>query len=97
MIYQHVTQDNFINAFRSMRPDSFTYEALVALYDYHSELDINIELDIIAIDCEWTEYDSLADVQAEYSDSVDLSTIDKLRDYATLLELDNGHMVMTAF
>lgn len=44
----------------SERANSFSYEALELLYDYYEECDPDMELDIIAIDCEWLEDDILS-------------------------------------
>ena len=58
---QTVDFQTFRDAFAAIRPGSFTYEGLGALYDYLEELsdDIgeDIELDVIALCYEFTEYD----------------------------------------
>ena len=107
MVYTEVTQQDFVDAFRrwdenqGLRPErveTFTYEALVALYDWYEELSDGTgeptRLDVIAICCEWAEYDSFADVQADYKD---IDTLEELRDHTTVIELGNGHLVVTAF
>lgn len=58
-----VTQDMFRDAFVRMgRKDQFSYEALGAMYDALIELEedcgTELELDVIAICCEYTEYKS---------------------------------------
>ena len=59
-IKQTVTESDFRNAFRSIRPDNFSYEGLTALYEYLNELSEDlgedIELDVIALCCDYTEY-----------------------------------------
>lgn len=49
----------FRDAFRSIRPDNFSYEGLAVLFDYLEQLgeDIGeeIELDVIAICCDFSE------------------------------------------
>ena len=59
-IKQTVTESDFRDAFASIRPDNFTYEGLGALYEYLEELSEDtgedIELDVIAICCDYTEY-----------------------------------------
>ena len=59
-IKQTVTESDFRDAFQAIRPDNFSYEGLGALYDYLENLseDIgdDIELDVIALCCDFTEY-----------------------------------------
>jgi hypothetical protein len=70
----HTTIDNvsqFRDAFhRAGRGDQFSYEALGLLFDYFEECAPDMELDVIAICCEYSEGDdeSIAD---DYS--IDLS------------------------
>lgn len=56
---QTVELHDFRDAFRSIRPDNFSYEGLAVLFDYLEELgdDIGeeIELDVIAICCDFSE------------------------------------------
>ena len=60
-IKQTVDFQTFRDAFAAIRPSSFTYEGLGALYDYLEELSEDtredIELDVIALCYEFTEYD----------------------------------------
>ena len=55
-----VNESRFIEAFNTLRPDNFSRNALVALFDYLDQLEQDLgeeqELDVIAICCEWTEY-----------------------------------------
>lgn len=59
-IKQTVTESDFRSAFQVIRPDNFSYEGLTALYEYLWDLseDIgeDIELDVIALCCNFTEY-----------------------------------------
>jgi hypothetical protein len=54
-----VTRSDFHRAFEAIRPSNFSYAALDALFDHFEELEqgagIEIELDVIAICCEFTE------------------------------------------
>ena len=53
---QTVNQWDFMEAFRKMDRDYYTYEAYQALFDWYEKSDPNYELDVIAICCDWTEY-----------------------------------------
>ena len=60
MIYTEITKSSFIDAFKqSSRKDQFSYDALGAIYeyleDYSQDLGENVELDIVAICCDWNE------------------------------------------
>ena len=70
MIYTQVTKHSFIDAFkRSSRKDQFSYDALGIIYEYLEELSDsvseNIELDIVAICCEYAE-SSLSELASDY-------------------------------
>jgi hypothetical protein len=59
-IVQTLDKYSFVEAFKqSSRKDQFSHEALEAIFDYLEEYSEdsgeNIELDIIAICCEWAE------------------------------------------
>jgi hypothetical protein len=59
-IVQTLTKSSFIDAFtHSSRKDQFSYEALEAIFDYledySNDTGENVELDIVAICCEWLE------------------------------------------
>lgn len=63
--------NDFINGFEAFgRGDSFSYDGFRVLYDYLIDLEEAIgeelEFDIIAIDCDFTEYDNIEDFQVEY-------------------------------
>lgn len=61
-IIKTVNFNDMFESFNKMgRGEQFTYDALKALFEYYDALsdDIgeNIELDVIAICCEWSEYE----------------------------------------
>lgn len=60
MIYQTIDNaSQFADAFRQVgRPNSFTYDGYAAMYEYFEEMGTDLELDPVAIDCEFAEYDS---------------------------------------
>ena len=86
---QTVTFSMFSDAFRNAnRTDNFTYSGLRALYDYLEEYeescDTEVELDVIALCCEFTEYTDLAELQKNYRD---IESMDDLRDNTTVIEI----------
>ena len=75
-IYQNVTESMFHDAFVRMgRKTQFSYEGKAALYGYLAELAEDtgepIELDVIALCCEFTEYESIEEYNAEYGTDFD--------------------------
>ena len=77
-----VTEQIFLDEFRnSSRADEFSHEALVAIFNYITEIDegSEIEFDVVAICCEYVEVEnsdteelenySNCDVVAELDDS----------------------------
>ena len=79
----------FAAQFQSIRPNSFSREGLIALWEYleQSEEDMGeeMEFDVIALCCDFIEYESLADYQQDYSDDVE--------DYIIATTENNGIIV----
>ena len=92
---ENVNFYRFEDAFRKMdRNNNFTYEGKQALFDYLEELEEGtgeeIELDIIAICCDYTEYESIEELKKEYDDIEDM---DDLRDRTFVIEFDEGLII----
>lgn len=87
-MYQTVSQYDFIQAFNRLRPDNFSYEGLAALFDYLEADDI--ELDIIGICCDFTEYKSFEEIQEDYQS---IKTIDDLLDNTIVLDFKGGIII----
>ena len=103
-MYKTITFTDFVQAFRDVgREDQFSYDALKALFEYYDEE--NIELDVIAICCEWSEYSEdevqeqfeyLGDVTIE-DDADDASFLEsvvyELESQTTIIPLPSGYLV----
>jgi len=77
----------FRDAFRAMdRHTQFSYEGMELLFDYFEELDPDMELDVIAICCEYSE-----STPAEIMESYSLENEEMAEDYVA----DNGRYVGT--
>lgn len=89
-----VTESTFIDAFKNKgRGDQFSREGLGLLFDYYDGLgDNDMELDVIAICCDWGEYDSLTEVLDEYN----CETLEELEEECSVLTNDreNGPFVV---
>jgi|TARA_R110000868_G_scaffold409834_1_gene696206 hypothetical protein len=87
---QSVNMYDFERAFKNFERDNFSYDGLKALFEYLEQLgdDIGeeIELDVIALCCEYAEYDSLK----EYNDAYDTKygEIDLIQDDTTLIKIE---------
>ena len=98
MIYRTINEYDFRQAFYAKgRENHFSYEALGALYDFYEELseEVDIELDVIAICCEWcecTQKELIADYQQDDDDDLE-SILDYLNDNTFVIELDNSYLV----
>ena len=89
---QTVTEHQFMEAFRRIRPDNFSYEGLLALWGFMEEHEDStgeeLELDVIGICCDFAEYGSLADFQANYGDEYE--TLDDIEDRTTVIRIPGG-------
>ena len=67
---QNVSKHDFMDAFK-IRKDNFSYEGLDAFYDYLIDLeegmDEEIELDVIGLCCDYTEYENLKEFHKDYT------------------------------
>jgi len=98
-IKEEVTQSYFVKEFKSLT-DNFSNRGLEALYLYLSELSEeigeDIELDVIALSCEWVEYDSLEECLADYSETFqkENTTIEKLREHTQVIEIEDSKAII---
>lgn len=89
-MYTQVTQSDFIDAFRTMnRMDNFSYDGLVALYEwfeqYEEDTGERIELDVIAICCDFSEM-RYNELRSEYYNEVDYGDITEEEMLTNLLD-----------
>ena len=70
-----VSETDFIDAFRAIRPDNFTYNGLKALYVYLEDLedgtDEQIQFDVIGICCEYQEFKNWSEFEDDYGNTLD--------------------------
>ena len=88
---QSINFNQFYDAFQAVRPDNFTYDGLKALYEYleQSEEDTGqeIELDVIALCCEYSEYGSMVEFQEAYGDVLP-------EEHTTVIPVDAGGFII---
>ena len=100
MIIETVNEHSFTEAFRQIRPDNFSYEGQKALYEYLEDLseDIGtpIELDVISICCDYSEYESFEDLKKDYR--YHFKDVESLRDHTTVIEIEGtGRLIIQNF
>ena len=82
-----INEYQFEQAFKNAgRGNQFSYEALKALFEYLEEYEDStgeqIELDVIALCCEFTEYEDIEEFQANYGE--DYETLEDI-EYQTIV------------
>lgn len=97
-MYQTLHFGDFVDAFNSYdRKENFSYDGLKALFDYYEEYEEStgekIELDVIAICCEWNEYESEKALLDEHS----MDAIEEVENSTTVIKLDNGGYLIQVF
>jgi hypothetical protein len=100
-----INQSDFISAFMGNpeRKNQFSYGALCALFEYLGEIEREaeeeMELDVVAICCDWTEYNTALEAAKAYE--FDKEDEDKALSYLTnktsVLPLEGGNVVVLNF
>ena len=79
----HITVDSFmfVDAFRNMGYENkFSYEALEALFGFlencEEETDDRIELDVVGLCCDFTEYEKAVEAAEDYGFTTELEAED---------------------
>ena len=87
-----VNQTDFIDAFKKLRPDNFSYEGLESLYnyltDYEQDTGTEIELDVIALCCDYSEYKDLEEYKQNYSSINSIKDIQDATTYIPIFKSD---------
>ncbi len=97
-IYKEVNENEFRDAFHNRgRGNQFSYEGLSALYEHLScladDMGEPIELDVIGLCCEWSEYDSTEEAREAYEfleGVADENVFETLQDHTDALPVDDA-------
>jgi hypothetical protein len=101
---------DFEQAFQ-IRKENFTYSGLRALFEYLEDLEENIgeeiELDVIALCCDYTEYDSALEAaqnccdfevdEDQDSEDQEQSALEFLQDNTQVIEVCGGGVIIQNF
>lgn len=104
---QSISSNQFHDAFMSIRPDNFSYEGLNALHSmlesYEEDTGEEIELDVIAICCDYTEY-TFDEAKEQYSnidgvsEAEDMSELmEAFSDHTQIIHVNDGQIILAAF
>lgn len=100
-MYTTINKQDFIQAFRAIRPDNFSYEGLCELYEMLSDWEFEsgqpIELDVIALCCEYEE-ETAEELANYYNIPIDSDKFDgdALQTVMEWLSDESGYAAVTA-
>ena len=96
MIKKTISKSEFVDEFIKMRPHSFSYDGLVALYNYLNDLSEDtgedIELDIIAL-CGEYEEEALEYFLIQYG----VNSVEELTSITTVIEVNKNRIIIQSF
>ena len=99
-----ISEWDFIKAFDRMdRSTNFSTEGRKALFTFFEECNPDMELDVIAICCDFSEYGDLEEPKKDYSHSVpegiedDDEVLEHFQNETLVLELPQGGLVIQSF
>ena len=103
---QTITESMFIDAFKAIRPDNFTYAGLRAMFEWFEEMEDGtgeeIELDVIAICCDFSEYESATacveecgykDCDYEEPENMEKTALEYLHENTLVIEFGGGIII----
>ena len=94
-----VSNHDFHRAFETTRPNSFTYQGLNALFAYLEEYEDStgeeIELDVIAICCDFTEYENREEFQEDYGN--EFKTLEDIEENTIVIPISDGSFIIQQF
>ena len=111
---QTVNQYTFTEAFRNMgRSEQFSYSGLIALFEYLEEMEEGsgeeIELDVIALCCDFSEYETAKEAAEDhgwtvperdededeeaYAERIEEEALEHLNDETQVIKHDSGVIV----
>ena len=104
-VNEHTFRDRFMRS--DNYKNNFSYEGLHALFEYIEQVEDDIgeefEFDMIGICCDYSEYDSLKDFNADYAGTPGnncwkYETLDDIREETVVIEIpDTERFIIGAF
>ena len=90
-----INEYDFVNEFEAIRPNQFTREGLLALFEYLAEYDEDTEMDVVALCCSFTEYDNLEEFQGDYGDEYE--TIQQIAEQTAVIQINDDSFIIEQF
>ena len=105
LMIKTITEWDFINSFeQAHRGTNISVAGRKALFEMFEEINPDMELDPIAVCCDFTEYESLEEWKQDYGyepydedEDDDEYALNYLRDQTMVLELANGGIVIQSY
>lgn len=93
-----VTQNDFVNAFQKIRPQNFSPNGLRALFAHIEELETmgeEMELDVIALCCDFAEYPDALTVAEDmgWECASEEEAFDRLQSETTVIDFNGGIII----
>ena len=92
-----INEHDFIDAFQGAYKDQFSYEGKIALYEYLTQLEedtgFEMELDAIAICCDFTEYEDFTEFLGDYEDYAkdhNIKNTEDLQEHTQVIEFTSA-------
>ena len=97
-MYKTVSFYNFVDEFATMsRVQAFSHEGKKALFEYLEQLEDDIgesiELDVVALCCDFSEYESKKELLQEY----DKESIEELEEYTIVFKTEKNSYIIQNF
>jgi len=93
-IIKTVGFDEFKRDF-DVRKDNFSYYGLKVLYEHlenlSEDMGKNIELDVIALCCEYTEFESIGEYNNDYEE---VENIEEIEAFTIVIRIDNDSFII---
>ena len=88
----------FCDAFYDMgRENAFSYQGKKALFEYLEELSedcgTEVELDVVALCCEYSEYSEFKEVKETY----DIENLEDLYEHTQVIEFNHGSLIVADY
>jgi len=96
-----INEHDFVDAFQDTDyQNQFSYEGKVALYEYLTQLEedtgFEMELDVIALCCDFVEYEDFTEFLGDYEDYAkehDIKNAEDLQEHTQVIEYEEGLII----
>lgn len=97
-MFKNIDSSEFVQCFDDYnRSENFSIAGRHALFEYLEDFaeqtdSPGIELDVIALCCEYSEYESLEELQVDYND---IESMEDLQDNTIVIEFNGGFIIQS--